>query len=874
MTILWLSGLVRRRTGRMGGAVAGVAAAVALLGSLGVFLAASQATMTARATARVAVDWQIQVAPGADPAAVAAAAMAEAGTDTALPVGFVRLPTGLASSHNGARHTTGAAVVLGLPDGYRDRFPGQFRTLDGADGGVLIAQQTAANLHAAPGSTITIARPQLPPFSVTVSGVVDMPQANSLFQVVGGPPGAQPSAPPDNVLLLPATTFRDLTAQLAATHPELLSVQIHIARADLLPAAPAAAYTVETAAAHHLDAVLAGDGQVGDNLAATLDAARKDAAYATVLFVFLGLPGALLAAAVTSIVAATGAARRRRDHALARTRGATTGALLRLVLAEAGLVGFVGGAAGLGAAAGIGRLEFGSASFGATPATAAVWAAAAFGAGLLIAVATVAWPVWSQLRSDTVRAARTTAAAPVRRAHPVWILILAVISFAIWRSTQSTGYALVLAPEGVASISIDYWAFAAPALLWITAGLSAYWLTIWMLTVGAPVLTALLRLITGRLASTATATLTRQRHLIAQTVTVLALTLAFAATTATFNATYRAQAAVDARLTNGADVTVTTTGPADLAAIAGVTHIEPLQHRYAYIGADLQDLYGVRPATIGTTGLQDGWFEGGTAAELMRQLAAQPDGILVAAETVIDYQLQPGDTITLRVNTGGRPVAAAFHYVGIVKEFPTAPSDSFFVANADYLDHAVGAPVTSTALVTTDGTDPAQVAAAVRQRLGAAATVTDIGSATTAIGSSLTAVDLAGLTRIELVLALLLAATASGLLLALTLAERRRTFTLAALLGADRRQLTGFVAAESATVGILALTLGALIATAVTGMLLSVLTGVFDPPPDQPTVAWRYLAAVVATMVASLALATAITVRASARPDPAHIRRP
>ena len=42
-------------------------------------------------------------------------------------------------------------MVLGLPDGYRTAFPGELRTLTGADEGVLLAQQTAANLHVAPG---------------------------------------------------------------------------------------------------------------------------------------------------------------------------------------------------------------------------------------------------------------------------------------------------------------------------------------------------------------------------------------------------------------------------------------------------------------------------------------------------------------------------------------------------------------------------------------------------------------------------------------------------------------------------------------------------------------------------------------------------
>ena len=49
MTWRWLVGLLRRRPARLYGAAAGVAIAVAMLASLGSFLAHSQATMTDRA---------------------------------------------------------------------------------------------------------------------------------------------------------------------------------------------------------------------------------------------------------------------------------------------------------------------------------------------------------------------------------------------------------------------------------------------------------------------------------------------------------------------------------------------------------------------------------------------------------------------------------------------------------------------------------------------------------------------------------------------------------------------------------------------------------------------------------------------------------
>ncbi len=90
MTGTWLAGLLRHRGGRLAMTATGVALAVALIAALGTFLAASKATMTARATRSVAVDWQVEVTPGADPAAALAAVKAAPGVKDALAVGFAR----------------------------------------------------------------------------------------------------------------------------------------------------------------------------------------------------------------------------------------------------------------------------------------------------------------------------------------------------------------------------------------------------------------------------------------------------------------------------------------------------------------------------------------------------------------------------------------------------------------------------------------------------------------------------------------------------------------------------------------------------------------------------------------------------------------
>lgn len=885
VALTWLRGLLAHRRTRLLATAAGVAIGVALLASIGAFLSSTNAKMTQRATARVPVDWQVEVQHGASRGAVLAQVRHQPGVTKALPVQFADT-TGLRATTGGSVQSTGPGKVLGLPPGYAQAFPGELRTLSGRGDGVLLAQQTAANLHAKPGDTIRIGRPGIGPATVRVDGVVDLPQADSLFQKVGAPVGSQLQAPPDNVVLLPDRVFQRVEGPVAAGRPELVTTQVHALISHKLPGSPSAAFTQVSGAARNLETRTAGGGIVGDNLGAILDKARQDALYAQLLFLFLGVPGAVLAGLVTASIASAGADRRRGDAALLRTRGASTRQLVRVALGETAFASVVGVMVGLGAALLIGKGTFGTASFGAGSLAAVLWAVGAALAGLLIAAGSIALPAWRDARALTVSGQRRQVGR--RDRSPWWArsgldgVALAGSALVYWQASRN-GYQLVLAPEGVPQVSVNWYALLAPVLAWIGAGLLTYRIADLVLVRGRTGLARVLRPLAGELSPTVAATMGRQRRLLARAVTLVALTAAFAASTAVFDSTYQQQAEVDARLSNGADVTVTQSpganvGPSagtQLAHVHGVRSVEPLQHRFAYVGADLQDLYGVRPSTIGAAGkLQDSWFQGGTAKQLMGRLAQRPDSVLVSAETVKDFQLHPGDLLRLRLQDGRTKQfrAIPFHYVGVAKEFPTAPKDSFFVANAGYVARATGSDAVGSFLVQTDGTSPSTVAKRVRAQVGTSAQVTDIVDERHVVGSNLTAVELSGLTKVELAFALVLAAAATGLALGLGFQERRRTFAIASALGARSRQLGGFVWGESAFVTGVGLVLGAAIASGLSVMLVKVLTGVFDPPPDVVAVPWGYLVSVGALAIVAVVAAGAVTLRALRRPAIEELR--
>ena len=881
MIRLWLGGLLRHRFARVAGTTLGLALTVALIATLGFFLVGSSATMTSRAVAGVPIDWQVEAVPGTDPAAIRAA-ISRAAPVAAVQDALYAGTAGFQATTGGTVQTTGPGKVLGLGPAYRAAFPKEIRLLSGSLDGALIAQQTASNLHVGPGDTVTVERIGLAPVTVTVAGVVDLQDADALFQGVGLPKQAAPQAPPDNVLILPAAQWHELFDAQAAARPDSTRLQLHV-RLDHanLPAQPVSAFLQVGSAARNLEAQVAGQALVANNLGARLDAVRGDALYATVLFLFLGLPGVAIAAAVTAGVAASGADRRRADQALLRIRGASARRILWLGAGEPALAAMAGGTLALAAAYGFARLALPgfAADAAITPGVAAL------AAGLALAFAVLLLPTARSLRRDAVTGARRSV---IRSGTPWWqrvwldLLLLAAAGLLFWQ-TASGGYQIVLAPEGVPATAVDYKAFIAPALFWAGSALALARLASWVLVRRRGPARWVAAATSGPLAGVVGRALAHQRQRITLGIAMTALAIAFGTSTAIFNATYAGQARVDAELTNGADVAVfgTSANPAAphlsaLKDLPGVAAAEPMQHRFAYVGTDLQDLYGIDPATIGNvTHLADAYFRGGGAQAILDRLAQTPDGVLVSEETVKDFQLTQGDRLNLRLMSAAdhQYHSVPFRFIGIAREFPTAPKDSFLVANAAYVAKMTGNPAAEDLLIRAK-TDPAVLAAAVHDRLAGVPglQVKDIGSVTHIIGSSLTAVNLSSLTAIELAFAVLMAAASAGLMLALGFSDRQRAFAILTAVGAKPNQLRGFLWAEGGLVFALGSVLGIAVGTIVAWMLVKLLTGVFDPPPEVLAIPYGYLGAMLLAVGLSVVAAIRLT-HAGARKDAASLLR-
>jgi putative ABC transport system permease protein len=881
---LAVSGLARA-PGRTLIRVLVLAASVALLGGMLLFVGNSLRTVAGSSVRSVPLDLQGPVSSGQQARAVAGEVARQHGVLQASPTATAPLAGAEHRGPNG-QTSSGAGAVLAVPGDYQAHIH-TFRILQGSlrPGAIVLDQQMASTLQARIGDRITLKPPGSgPPQSYPVSGVALVTAPDKLFQPLNPQLGPAPAQPPANVAIMPLDTFAATYAHslpsIAAASPGANTqpgaqtgvqwqVQAQLDPVALSGGSPSTALELATQTRNRIERSLPGKVQFVDNLSDSLNVAAGDALYAQTLYIMLAVPGALIALGLAYLAALGTVERDRRDLALLRARGARRRDLLALAGAESLILGLVAGLLGAAAAfAAVSALVTGGAhaTLGRVLVTGAICIALAFaGAGAARIGASL-----SSLRMS-VAAGRGGAR---RERRPLWqrlyldLWCLAISGLIYWL-TASTGFSAVVNPDSNPTLSLSVYMFFAPALLWIGA-------TLLLVRLRGRALTWLAtRTVKGRAATRGAFLLVsagRRGAAINRGLIVVGLLLAFGVNLGIFSATYNKQSKVDAQLTLGADVTATAApGVAathslvsQVAAVPGVAAATGVEHSYAYVGPDLQDTYGIDASTFGrATSLRDSYFIGSTAQQVLSRLRSTPDGILVSKETIKDFSLNPGDLLKLLVldQRTGKFNSVPFHVAGVVQEFPSAPKDSFMVANIGYLESVTHAGGPNVVFAKASG-DPPAVARRVAAATASAGThVEDIAEQSSRTSSSITTVDLTGISHIEQAFAIVLAAAAMALFVSLGISERRQEFATMAAIGAPLSRVSAFLWTEAAIVLTVGLALAVALGWLLSEMLVAILQHVFDPPPDALTVPWGFLAGLAGAAVLATLLATALASR-------------
>ena len=368
----------------------------------------------------------------------------------------------------------------------------------------------------------------------------------------------------------------------------ILEVDVFLER-EPLDADPATALAQTKAVADAVNAIAPGQDVLIDNVSNALQVASDDARTAKRMFVFLGLPGALLAAILTGYAGGVLASALRREQAILRIRGANRRHLLRMhalrTLALAAVGSLLGVALGLVSTAVVLSAD---ALASVSPVSLLVSALLGAGAGFLVTgVALYAAGRRAINRQISDERAQLATQKPLWRLLGIDFLILATVVAVEWYQRRHGGF------EGVRgsvyygrAVSLQLHLVIVPIGIWLGG----------VLVLGRVVERVFAHLPLPRrhrfgrpLRGLLTRSIRRRSWAAASAAIMVGLIVALGTSVASFSASYDQAKARDARFVVGSDVRVT---PSPLSA---------LEHPPQY--ADKLEVPGVQTATPVVYGL-------------------------------------------------------------------------------------------------------------------------------------------------------------------------------------------------------------------------------------------------------------------------------
>jgi putative ABC transport system permease protein len=809
------------------------------------------------------------------------------GVAAADGLAFIDLPAGSVRARGVALREP--VRVFAFNRRYRAHYP-SIRVVSGRlrDSAALLSAEASRALRAETGDAVELRLPGGGRLALPVSGVADLSRARPLFSSRRSRSLEDFLYVPMAIVVDPAWFARTIIPALRRESSALggvvkslpvEEVDVRVERARL-QAEPAAALAQTRAVARSIRRIAPGQDYLIDNISNTLIVATADAAVAKRMFIFLGLPAALLAALLTAYAAGALAASQRREQAILRLRGAHRGHLLRLLayrtLAIAGAGSAIGGVAGfLSVVALLGSDDMSRAA----PADLAASALIAVGGGMLVTALALYIPGRRSLQHEIIEERRELALTP----KPAWrrlrldVLLLAAAAFAeivAWR----TG-----ALEGEPGSVFDARSVSLPsylALIPLAAGIGGVLLSTRLLLAlmtrlrvpppprfGNPVSGALIR------------SLRRRPWGVAAGVVALGLVIAFGTSLAAFSGTYDKAKSADSRFLVGSDLRITPgvlgsraypAGYASRLHVAGVSGVTPVVFRLenslliARYKRSRTDLAAIDPATFGrVAALSDSHFTDGPASAALAALRADPHGLLVDAATADDLSVALGDRVRVVLALGTpRETVATFRVAGVFTRVTGfAPSPNLIVGLAAYAAATTSERV-DFFLARTDGhrgPGLARAIAAIRAGPGARGSLR-IESTETALGkdqSSLTALNVRHLVDLGSLATLLMNATVIAIFVFSLILQRRQEYAVMRAQGMQLRELSCLVCSEIALVTVGGLAVGLLAGLGAAWLLVQILRPLFILSPGVAVPLGDLATLVVATACCALLSACA-----------------
>src|SRR6202521_1688863 len=761
---------------------------------------------------------------------------------------------------------------------------------------VLLSQDASQALSAGPGSKISVRVPgRQSPLQLTVGGIADFSKADPLFAARSADNQGEFIQVP-NVLVVPLSTFATgilpaLKIDAASSTPALksppaLEAEVRLDRSRLATD-PAVAAVFTQGMRRSVERLVPGRVTVIDNLSDALVAATGDSILAKVLFLFLGLPGVLVAAYLSRYAGGLLAEARRREQATLRARGAQPRHLLSDLTYTALGVALLGSALCLAVGLGTALVVLGPSTLTTTSRQSfLVSATVSIAAGIVTTLLAVYLPGRRALTREAGSERREMEA---RSTAPVWLrmkldVVFIALAAVVWTITNLAGGFRITPAEGQ-SVSLSFYTLLAPLLIWL--GLTL--LAVRLLLFGAGRLNLRSMKPAAHLTRwTLLRSVSRRSLALGSGIVALALAVAFGSSLALFISTYDAQKQADARFVVGSDLRVTpsalsqqTTAFAAQLHVSGVTAVTPVaQTSSAVVGTDKRTLVSIDAAGFAQVAtLNDSFFPSASPAAAMTALRNDPTALLISTEMARTFNIQPGDQINVQLlDRSGHLVPVTFHAAGVFKDFPGYPQGIDMVGNLAFYQSATSIDQVSLFLVRTADPSPAavaQVANEIKAGPGRSAPLL-VETSATAFNrdqSTLTAVNLKGLGGLQAVYTALIGGAGIAIFVFGLLLQRRKEYVTMRALGIRMAQLWGLVFGEAATVALISIGIGSVTGAVMAYMFVKILAPLFTIQPTSLTVPADQLAILVTLILGGMLLSVAFAARSLRRINPVELLR-
>jgi putative ABC transport system permease protein len=823
------------------------------------------------------------------------------GVAHASQLSFADLGVGTLSS--GESVVGGAAKIFGFDNDYagRDHTVRIVRGKLTETGGVLSAE-AAQELGVSVGDRVRVTLPDESKLDLTVSGISDLSGARSLFSSRRGGDLETFVYTSSSVIVSPkifAGSVQPAYERAATTRgarlktPPVREVDITLNR-NLLDSDPATALIQTQRIGADVNSVAAHQDYLLDNISNTLDVASADATVAKRLFIFLGVPGGLLAAFLASYAGSVLAQGQRREQATLRVRGASRRHLLRMLTLRTALLTAVGAVLGLGigylaALVVLGRESLTRASTTSLVSSALIGALAGFlatGAALYLTGrrsidreinedrARLAGrpPLWRRLRLDLVGSAVVVVGT-----------VLALRAHAFDGASGSVYFGR--------AVHLNLALLVLPVAVWITGSLLAARLLGGALgrtqprstsSVGRP-LPSLYRFSVGR-----------RPWSIANATVVVSLIVAVAISLAAFTASYDAAKVTDARFATGSDLRITP-GPAtsrtyevaDAAVFrtSGVAATSPVIYAVSNVilrsarTSDPANVAAIDPHTYAQVApITDLQFSSDDSAGELDRLDKDPTAVLVSEDMAAFLKVKVGDPVhALLVRATSAQVEVRLHITGTYERLPGFPEGADAVMSIGRHTDAVPTKAPDFFLASTTDRDDAglqRAFASLRDGPGSLDHL-QIDTRQTTLArdqSSLAALNISGLVFINQSFALSMAAVSIGIFVFGLLLQRRREYITMLAQGLPPRDIRLLIAAEASTVALGGAAAGLLVGALMGYYFIKVLRPLFVLAPRY-TLPLFDLLMPLALVFAAAFLATVAASRLVNRLEPTELLR-